>query len=103
MAQNLVKKVAKELAGAFYGGDDVLNDGRRQRTIRFRNQAVSEAQFIRDCWPSFIEAAKLVLGQMLQEPGRSQKEKDAIYDALLDSRGFATDEKLVAPSVLRLN
>ena len=103
MVSKLVRKTAKELAGAFYDGQDSLNDGRVGRTATFRESGMTEAQFIRKYWPDFVKAARKILAHMLTEPGRTAMERDAIYDALLEERGALTDEQLAAPSILRLN
>jgi len=50
-----------------------------------------------------VPLARSILGRMLSEPGRSDADKDLIYDALLNERGAMNDEQLAAPSILRLN
>lgn len=97
----LVKHTAKELAGAFYDGQDMFRDGRMTRTERFRIKAGSQSQFVATYWKDFVVLARRTLAQMLSDPGRSQSDKDAIYDALLEERGAYTDEQLAAPSIIQ--
>lgn len=99
----LVKNTAKEMAGAFYDGQDMFHDGRVERSKLFRIKAQSQHAFVSEYWRDFITVARRVLTSMLNEAGRSQTDKDAIYDALLEEHGAMTDEELVAPSIMRLN
>lgn len=103
MTSKLVKKTAKELAGAFYDGEDALRDGRVGRTTTFREAGMTQAQFIREFWPDFVKIARKTLAHILTLPGTSEAEKNQIYDALLEERGAMTDEQLAAPSIIRLN
>lgn len=97
----LVSQTAKELAGAFYDNTDVFRDGRWDRTQLFRIKAGSQKQFITTYWKDFVPLARQILTQKLSEPGRSQTDKDLIYDALLQERGVATDAERVAPSIIQ--
>jgi hypothetical protein len=99
----LVKATAKELAGAFYDGQDMFRDGRMTRSQRFRIKAGSQSQFVNTYWKDFVVLARRTLAQMLNEPGRSQSDKDAIYDALLEERGAYTDTQLAAPNIIQFN
>lgn len=103
MTSKLVKKVAKELAGAFFDGEDALHDGRIGRTQTFRDSGMTQDQFVAAYWTDFVKMARKILAHMLQEPGRTDMERNEIYDALLEERGAWTDEKLAAPSVIRVN
>lgn len=107
MVSTLVRRTAKELAGAFHSNADALGDGRYVRTDQFRavygNDAEGERRFIREQWPKFVKQARYVLGIMLRDPGRRQSEKDYIYDQLLKDQGHRTDEEMIAPSIMRLN
>lgn len=103
MTSKLVMKTAKELAGAFYDGEDAFRDGRVGRTTTFRESGITEKQFVAEYWPDFVKLARKILATMLEDPGRSQREKDQIFDALLQERGLMTDEQKAAPSILRLN
>lgn len=102
-ATKLVKSTAKELAGAFYDGQDMFRDGRMTRSQRFRIKAGSQSQFVNTYWKDFVVLARRTLAQMLNDPGRSQADKDAIYDALLEERGAYTDTQLAAPSIIQFN
>lgn len=103
MVSKLVKKTAKELAGAFFDGEDMLRDGRVGRTETFRDNGLSQDQFVAEYWPDFVKMARKILAHMLNEPGRTDSERNKIYDALLEERGALTDEQLAAPSIIRLN
>lgn len=102
-ATKLVKHTAKEMAGAFYDGQDMFRDGRMTRSQLFRIKAGSQSQFVNTYWKDFVVLARGQLAQMLAEPGRSQSDKDAIYDALLEERGAYTDTQLAAPSIIQFN
>lgn len=103
MTTKLVRDVAKELAGAFYDNNDVFRDGRMERSTLFRVKAGSQREFVHTYWKDFVPLARSILGKMLNEPGRSEADKELIYDSLLRERGAMTDEQMVAPSILRLN
>lgn len=102
MVDRLVMRTAKELAGAFYDNQDVLKQDVAQRSERFRKEAPDARTFRRIQWPRFVPAARQILAKMLNEPGRSQADKDKIYDALLNDRKFMTDEDYAAPSIIRI-
>lgn len=103
MVSKLTKKTAKELAGAFFENEDTFADGRAIRSDRFRATEKSQEAFVARYWPDFVPLARKFLTHMLTEPGRNQAEKNQIHDALLQDRGFLTDEQLAAPSVILLN
>lgn len=103
MTSKLVKKTARELAGSFYDGQDALRDGRVGRTQTFRESGITERQFVDEYWPDFVKMARKILAHMLNEEGRPQREKDQIFDALLEERGLMNDEQKAAPSIIRLN
>lgn len=103
MVKSLIRQTAKELAGSFFENMDVFGDGRVERTMIFREECTDAQAFTNKYWPDFVVVAKKVLGAMLTDPSVTQIQKDAIYDALLESRGAPTDEHLAAPSILRLN
>lgn len=103
MTAKLVKKTAKQLAGAFFDGEDTLREGRVGRTVTFRESGITQDQFVNHFWPDFVVVARKILAHMLNEPGRRQSEKDQIFDALLEERGLASDEDKVAPNIMRLN
>jgi hypothetical protein len=103
MVSKLVKHTAKEMAGAFFDGQDMFRDGRIGRSALFRIKARNQREFVNTYWKDFVVQARRTLGQMLAERGRSQSDRDAIYDALLEERGAWTDEQIAAPSIVRLN
>lgn len=100
MTHTLIRRTAKELAGAFWDNMDVFHDGRIERTTLFRAECPDQRAFVRQYWPDFVEVARKVLTHMLTEPGRTQGEKDTIFDALLKDRGFQTDPEKAAPSII---
>lgn len=99
----LVRKTAKELAGAFFDNMDVFHDGRVERTTAFRAQCPDQHAFIEMYWTDFVVIARKTLAHILTQPGTTQIQKDAIYDALLNERGQLSDEQKIAPNVMRLN
>lgn len=99
----LVKDTAKGIAGAFFDGQDMFHDGRIGRSALFRIKARNQDEFVRTYWRDFVPVAREMLGKMLSDPGRSDADKDAIYDALLQERGAMTDAERVAPSIIQLN
>lgn len=70
----LIRNTAEEIAGAFYD---------MNRTDRFRQQAGTQRQFVRQHWKDHIPVTLEVLSSLLAEPGRSEAEKEEIYDALI--------------------
>jgi hypothetical protein len=103
MVAKLVKNTAKEMAGAFYEGNDMLRDGRVERSTLFRIKARTQAEFVSTYWKDFVVVARQKLAELLTMPGISQTDKDKIYDALLQERGAWTDEQIAAPSIVRMN
>lgn len=103
MVNKLIKKTAKDLAGAFFDNMDVFHDGRVERTTTFREQCKDQRAFINQYWTDFVPVARKTLIAVLEQPGTTQIQKDAIYDAFLEDRGFMGDEMRAAPSVMRLN
>lgn len=103
MVTTLVRRTAKQLAGAFYENEDTFRDGRVMRTQRFRDLYPEQSDFVREQWPEFVKIARKTLAHIMTLPGTTQIQKDAIYDALLKERGFATDEDMIAPSIIRPN
>lgn len=78
----LLRETAKEMCGAFYEACE--------RSPRFRRDAPPIRQFIRVHWPKYVAQARLTLAVMLRSRGRSQAEKDEIYDALLGDQAHRT-------------
>lgn len=102
-SSKLVRETAKGIAGAFFDGGDIFNNGTMSRSTRFRIKARNQDEFVRAYWRDFVPMAREQLGKMLAMAGVSQADKDAIYDALLEERGALTDQQRVAPSILQLN
>lgn len=96
----IVRDTAKQIAGCFFDGQDMFRDGRMSRSQLFRIRARNQDEFVRTYWRDFVQVARQMLTQMLNDVGRSQADKDAIYDALLQERGAMTDAERVAPSIL---
>lgn len=103
MTHKLIRQTAKDLAGAFHDNMDVFRDGRIERTMIFREECPDQRAFVRTYWPDFVAVARKILAHMLTEPGRTQGEKDQIFDALLKDRGFQTDADRAAPSIIQPN
>lgn len=78
----LIRDVAKEMCAAFYEACE--------RSPRFRRDAPKREQFVRSHWPKYVPQARTTLAVMLRSPGRSEKEKSDIYDALLDDQKHKT-------------
>jgi hypothetical protein len=70
----LIRKTAEEITGAFY---------EMNRSERFRQQAGTQRRFIRQCWKDHVNVAVDVLSSLLAEPGRDEREKEQIYDAIV--------------------
>ena len=75
-----VKKTAQELAGAFYEWQASHN---RYGDDFYRLYPDVKAFMKRD-WPNFVRAAKECLAKQLGDPAVPEKEKQAIYEALLN-------------------
>lgn len=103
MTNALIRRTAKDLAGAFFDNMDVFQDARVERTTIFRQECPDQHAFVQLYWPDFVAVARKVLTHMLTEPGTTQIQKDAIFDALLKDRGFLTDADKAAPSIIQLN
>lgn len=73
----LIRKTAEEVAGAFYD---------MNRTDKFRQYAGTQRRFVRQCWKDHLGTAIELLSALLGENGRSEHEKAAIYDALIEFR-----------------
>lgn len=73
MTVMLIRKTAKDLAGAFYEED---------HSERFRKMWPDVRQFIGRNWPDFVVMARTVLVDMLRRKDVSQDHKDTIFEAL---------------------
>src|SRR5215472_741785 len=76
MVHFLVRKTAKELAGAFYEFQAVKSE-------QFYKLHKNVNDFIDSEWPKFVLVSKQVLAQCLTSGALTDKEKGDIYDALL--------------------
>ncbi len=107
MATKLIKKTAKELAGAFFENEDTFGDNRLTRSQQFRDMygASNKGQdaFVQEHWTDFVKLARKILAHQLTLPGTSQIQKDAIYDALQNEVGLSNDIDVLGPSIMRLN
>lgn len=77
MTTQLVRKMAKDIAGEFYEQE--------QRTLRFRRQWPSPQAYIASNWPHFVDLARGALAAMLARPDYPQHLKDAIEKDLLEA------------------
>ena len=73
----LIRKTAEEVAGAFF---------EMNRTDKFRQYAGTQRRFVRQCWKDHLPVAIDLLAALLDDKGRSEHEKNAIYDALIEFR-----------------
>jgi hypothetical protein len=102
MRSKLVRKLAYELAGAFFDNADVLKQDVRQRSARFRAECKDQRAFIAKHWTKFVPTARQILAHQLKDPNKPQNEKDLIFDALLEDRGFASETRQAAPNVVTI-
>lgn len=77
MVHFLVRKTARELAGAFYEFQAVKSE-------QFYKQHGNVNDFIKDNWQNFVTVSKQVLTQCLTSGNLTDAEKMDIYEALLD-------------------
>ncbi len=76
MTTQLVRKMAKDLAGTFYEQE--------QRTLRFRRQWPRVQDYIAKSWPHFVDLARETLSAMLARPDYPEHLKEAIMRDLLE-------------------
>lgn len=76
MVHFLIRKTARELAGAFYEFQAV-------RSERFYKLHKNVDDFIKNEWPNFVLTAKQVLTECLTKGALTEIEKADIYDALI--------------------
>ena len=103
MRSQLVRKTAYELAGAFFDNADVLNQDVRERSRRFRAECKSQEDFVAKHWTKFVPTARQILAHQLKDPLKSIEEKNTIFDALLEDRGFQSDSRAAAPHIFQLH
>ena len=73
MTVMLVRRTAKDIAGAFY---------EQNRTDRFRKFWPDQDQYIARNWPDFVEEARSTLAGLLGQKTTSEHLKREIFDAL---------------------
>lgn len=76
MTTQMVRMMAKEVAGAFYEG--------HQRTLRFRRQWPVQGDFVAKSWPHFVDIARGALAAMLAQENVPEHRKQAIMDELIE-------------------
>lgn len=76
MTTQLIRMMAKEIAGAFYEG--------HQRSLRFRLENPDQDQFVANHWPHYVQPAKSALVELMVRPDTPQHQKDAIEDELIE-------------------
>lgn len=76
MTTQMIRMMAKEVAGAFYEG--------HQRSIRFRVENPDQDAFVAQHWPHYVQAAKGALTELMLRPDTPQHQKDAIEDELIE-------------------
>jgi len=82
----LIKKTAKEMAGAFY--EHAAHDNEFYRHFPKVNAFVSK------WWGRFVPIARDTLTTMLAQPGVSEHEKQRIFDALVNERSLPSDTRV---------
>lgn len=70
----LIRKTAEEITGAFY---------EMNRSEQFRQKVGTQRRFVRQCWKDHVNVAIDLLSALLAEPGRDEREKEQIYDAIV--------------------
>ena len=76
MTTQLIRMMAKEVAGAFYDG--------HQRSLRFRVENPDQDAFVNQHWPHYVDEAKKALVELMMRPDTPQHQKDAIEDELIE-------------------
>jgi hypothetical protein len=76
MTTQLIRLMAKEIAGAFYDG--------HQRSLRFRVENPDQDKFVAEHWPHYVQPAKTALVELMVRPDTPQHQKDAIEAELLE-------------------
>ena len=77
----LIRKTARDIAGAFYEGN---------RSDTFRKNYPDQYVYIELQWPAFVATAREILTDMLGNGSVSDHEKEEIYNALIAWRENAT-------------
>lgn len=93
MTTQLIRMMAKEIAGAFYDG--------HQRSLRFRVENPDQDKFVAQHWPHYVQAAKGALTELMTRPDTPQHQKDAIEDELIEH--FTRSQNGQAREVLQVD
>lgn len=97
MTTQLIRMMAKEVAGAFYEG--------HQRSLRFRVENPDQDAFVAQHWPHYVDEAKKALVQLMTQENTPQHQKDAIAEELIEhferSQGPGAREVLQVSSAPR--
>jgi hypothetical protein len=76
MTTQLIRMMAKEVAGTFYEG--------YQRSLRFRVENPDQDVFVNQHWPHYVQEAKKALTELMIRPDTPQHQKDAIEEELIE-------------------
>lgn len=76
MTTQLIRMMAKEIAGEFYDG--------YQRSLRFRTENPDQDKFVAEHWPHYVQEAKKALTMLMVQPNTPQHQKDAIEAELIE-------------------
>lgn len=92
----LIRKLAKDMAGAFY---------EENRSVRFRKMWPNARTFIARSWVGFVPEAEKTLVGMLANKSVPEYTKNEIYEAILEQRQRDTGPGVsgVKPGVGSLN
>lgn len=76
MTTQLIRMMAKEVAGAFYEG--------HQRSLRFRVENPDQDAYVAQAWPHFVDEAKRALIQLMTRPDTPRHQQEAIERELIE-------------------
>lgn len=76
MTTQLIRMMAKEVAGAFYDG--------HQRSLRFRIENPDQDKFVAQHWPHYVQEGKKALVDLMMRADTPQHMKDAIAEELIE-------------------
>lgn len=93
MTSQLIRLMAKEIAGAFYDG--------HQRSLRFRAENPDQDKFVADYWTHYVQPAKTALVELMVRPDTPQHQKDAIEAELVEH--FERSQSSGAREVLQVD
>lgn len=96
MTVMLIRKLAKDMAAAFY---------EENRSERFRKMWKSRREFVGRSWVGFVDQAEKTLISMLADKNTPEYTKNEIYEAILEQRERDTGPGVrgVKPGIGRLN